>query len=167
MSSEAVGMRLDFIPADQICIKQDEYNRLNLYNKATEEHYDDIEIKLVSPVSYKTRFLIIYHQGEEIGVIEDYLKLPPASRKTVQAVLKKVYFIPEIRKILGIKEEYQLINWKVETDHGEFEFTIQNRRDVVVWGQEVYIRDIDGNRYIIRNPKKLDPVSYKFLYAYI
>jgi len=156
-------MRLDFIDPAAVKITIDGFNVLTYTNMETGEVFPNVTIKLMFPLTQSAYFVGIYQEGKEVALIEDYRKLDAKTRDLVYKIIEKQYFIPEIKRVLSIKEEYRIIHWCVVTNRGYQEFYTRTRNDVVVKGHEVYIRDIDGNRYIIKDFTKLDPTSQKVL----
>lgn len=156
-------MTLQFLDPCSVRIQKDQYNKLKYVNKSTGEVFYDVEIKLMFPLSQKAHYIGIYKDNEELGIIDNYRHLNPETRKLVAELMDKQYFIPHITKVLSIEEEFRLIHWKVETNRGPLDFYTRTRNDVVVKGREVYIRDIDSNRYLIRDYTKLDRQSQKNL----
>lgn len=99
----------------------------------------------------------------EVAIIKDYNKLNPDSRDIIIEAIEKKYFIPNIIRINGITEEYQMRHWETETDKGYQEFYTRSNNDIFVKNFEVFIRDIDSNRYVIRDYSKMDDKSQRIL----
>jgi hypothetical protein len=100
----------------------------------------------------------------EIGVIEDPLKLEPESQSVLAGILEHTYFLPLVQKINKITEEFGVYRWEVETNKGDRTFEVRGRDDVrFVAGGHVLVRDIDGNRYHINGINRLDPESRALL----
>lgn len=99
-------------------------------------------------------------EGEEIGVLIDAENLEENSAKALTEALQFNYFIPVITGVEEIKEEFGVTRWSVKTDRGPRVFEVQSRHDVRPVGPGRFlIRDIDGNRFEIRDITALDPVS--------
>src|SRR3990170_713015 len=68
-------------------------------------------------------------QGEdehtEIGVIADISQLDEESQETVKRELRLHYFVPVIRKVVSIREEFGFLYWLVDTDRGTKEFIMR------------------------------------------
>ena len=101
----------------------------------------------------------------EIGIIRDIRKLDSASRELVEEELKKRYFMPVIRRIKSIREEFGLSYWHVETDKGARQFIVRNPRDnlIAIGLRRVMVLDVDGNRFEIPDYTRLDPRSFAFV----
>ena len=76
---------------------------------------------------------------------------------------------PEIKKILSVKEKFGYSYWEAETTAGKVSFILNNPFGSirVLEDKRVYIADMDGNCFIIPDPKKLDRQSYKYIEIYI
>jgi hypothetical protein len=101
-------------------------------------------------------------RGTEIGIINGIEKLSPKSLEALNGELKLHYFVPVIKKVYKVKEEYGFISWKVLTDRGEKEFTM--RDNVIATTRQVsptrwLIIDINQARYEINDDGSLDARS--------
>ncbi len=163
MEAENTQMQLEFIDPSMVNLTMDAYKRIRFLNKEDGQSHDDVEIKLMFPLTHKSSFLAIYENDQEIALIQNYKELNPGSRTLVMELLDQRYFIPEIVKVKSVKEEYRLIHWYVETNRGELDFFTRTRNDIVVKANQVFIRDIDGNRYLIKDHTKLSPQSQREL----
>ena len=81
-------------------------------------------------------------RGMELGIINGIEKLNPQSLEALSGELKLHYFVPVIKKVYKVKEEYGFINWNVLTDRGDKEFTM---RDSVI----TTTRQISPNRWLL------------------
>jgi len=99
--------------------------------------------------------------GKDIGLLVDPARLDPESRKILEEELELRYFIPIVKKVLSVKEEYGAVYWELETDRGRKEIVVRNVRDnlLELSSSRVIITDVDGNRYDFQNIQQLDPKS--------
>ena len=114
------------------------------------------------PLSSEDSFITLTdNEGNEIGTIRELAALDPDSRLSLEAELVRVYYTPKILQVNGLKENFHIPGWDVETDRGPRVFEIRSgRRDVRDLGKgRLLIRDADGNRYEIPNYHNLDPAS--------
>jgi hypothetical protein len=109
-------------------------------------------------------------QGQELGLIADINDLPDASREAVLRELRLHYFVPNIQRILSIREEFGFLYWNVETDRGPKEFVM---RDSVIGsvrqvspGRWLVI-DINQTRYEVRDFSALDEHSQELLQRFL
>ncbi len=99
-------------------------------------------------------------KDKEIGIIEDTKKLDSKSRKVLKKELKRAYFMPQITKINRLKEDHGMMKFDVDTDKGQREFETRYKEDIrKLGGGHVVIKDSDGNRYEIKDFRKLDQRS--------
>ncbi len=96
--------------------------------------------------------------GKDIGMIYDPALLDPESRQLLAKDLERRYFVPQIERVLYVKEEFGTIYWTVETDKGESEIIVRNLRDNLqeLSPTRVIITDIHGNRYEFQNVQRFD-----------
>ena len=106
----------------------------------------------------------------EIGIVRDASKLDPESRAAVARELRLHYFVPVIRRILEIREEFGFLHWKVETDRGPKGFTMRDspiravrQVDATRW----LLIDINKTRYEIHDLESLDAPSQDLLKRYL
>jgi len=108
--------------------------------------------------------------GCELGIIADVNELAPASLEAVLRELRLHYFVPNIQRIVSIKEEFGFLYWQVETDRGTKDFIM---RDSVIGsvrqvspGRWLVI-DINQTRYEVRDFDALDENSQELLRRYL
>ena len=92
-------MKVDFLNPSSLEFRLDSYMRLNLHNKTTKEIMEDVDLKLMFPLTHRTGYLEIFNGAEEFGVIRDLKELSPKSQKVIEEVLEQRYFVPEITQI--------------------------------------------------------------------
>ena len=101
-------------------------------------------------------------RGVEIGIINGIDRLSPKSREALIGELKLHYFVPVIKKVYKVKEEYGFINWIVLTDRGDKEFTM--RDNVISSTRQIsptrwLLIDINQARYELNDDGSLDDRS--------
>lgn len=127
--------------------------------------YGGVQVKLAFPLSTEDSVISFREaDGTEIGLLLDAQGLDDFSQGTLQEAIRLAYFIPKIKRINQIKEEYGVTRWTVETDRGARSFDVQSRHDIRPIGKARYlIRDIDGNRFEIPDLHALDRESRSLL----
>ena len=107
--------------------------------------------------------------GDEIGILDDVRKLDPASRGIMAEELERAYFMPAINDILDVREELRVVTWDVVTDKGPRTFQVRHVRQNVrrMGRRRLVIKDVDGNRYEIRDWLKLPPFAQKMIQIYL
>lgn len=120
-----------------------------------------VTIRPCFPLSRPERFLFLRDEdGEELGLLEDLRCLPEESRGALRRELDKQHFIPVIRRVDAIYREFKIPIWEVETNRGHRRLELKSSRDAYHVGEgKVYIRDSEGNPYLIPNYRDLDPAS--------
>lgn len=105
----------------------------------------------------------------EYGVIEDLGVFPEDQRALIDKELGRRYFVPEILKVTNVKEEYGHTYWTVETTAGERSFTVfdLNSNLLNLGGGRVLMIDVDGNRYIIPDVKKISEKALRLIEIWI
>jgi hypothetical protein len=103
-------------------------------------------------------------EGQEIGVLEDLRDLDPRSRAILEGELAKQHFTPRITRVDAVYREFHIPVWEVQTDRGPRRLELKSRRDVHrLPNSRVYIRDAEGNGYLIPDLRKLDPASRRLV----
>lgn len=139
--------------------------KLTLSDGTSSTTYEDVRVRLAFPLSQSDQRVSFQLQdGTELGTLKDLQSLDQISALALKNELERAYFIPRITAVREIREEYGVTRWTVETDRGPRCFDVQSRHDIRPAGRGRYIvRDIDGNRYEIRNLADLDAESNSWL----
>lgn len=137
-------------------------------------HYPRVALRACFPVSDDTEFLSVRDATDEtipeLGIIEDWSQLQPASRDAVAAELGLHYFVPKITQVFSVKEELGFLYWVVETDKGRKEFVMRN--SVIHYAREVapghwLLIDVNEARYEIPDVVILDARSQKLVQQFL
>ena len=136
------------------------------------ENMEKVTVKRVVrafPLTMPWRCIILIDENDkEIGLLRDVKELDESSMKVLKEELERVYFIPKIKKIRQIKEEFGVLIWETETDKGPRRFEVTSRRDVKKMGKRrIIVRDADGNLYDIPDYARLDQKSMILLESVI
>ncbi len=128
--------------------------------------YERVSINRAFPFSLTDEYICVKDKdGKEIGIIKSLLDVDEKTQAIIKEELQWVYFCPEIKRIIWIKEEFGYSYWNVETDRGVKRFTVRGTNECVVPVTEtqVLITDMDGNRYEIADIRELDQKSFKLI----
>ncbi|NLK40178.1 MAG: DUF1854 domain-containing protein, partial [Clostridiales bacterium] len=89
--------------------------------------------------------------------------------RLIEEELSLRYFTPNIIKILSIKEKFGYYYWDVETTSGKVSLILNNPYNNIrrLENGSVHITDMDGNCFILPDPRSLDKASYKKLDVYL
>ena len=123
------------------------------------------------PFFSKTKYISLTYETDEnesreIGVIKDMDELNEKQYETLDSYLKYKYFMPEIKKVFGIRDNMQgSIFIKAQTSSGEKTICVkdwyQNFR--MLNDNYLYVCDADGNKYFCEDIHKLDKKSLSVL----
>lgn len=122
------------------------------------------------PLSDPDRFLSLRNEkNEELGLIVEPAGLDAASRAIVAAELQRRYVTPVIRRIVSLRERFEIIECQVETDRGLCQFSARNLRESVLRPSpgRYILTDVDGNRFDLPNLQALPPASQTLLLAHL
>lgn len=141
--------------------------------KYNEKKYDNINIIRTFPFTEPNCYLSVRESSgkkKEIGIINNLIK--DFDEKTVTIISKQLnirYFMPVIEHITSIKEENRFVIFKVKTNHGNMEFSIQSNGNHFSYLSDtrILITDLEGNRYEIPDIEKLSPKDLKKLDVYL
>jgi hypothetical protein len=152
-----------------------ENDRLSL-TMADGTYYPRVTLRRCFPFSTNNFYITVmtpYTEKErstELGIITEVEDLEPQSRQAVSEELKMHYFVPVIKKIHKIKEEYGFQYWTVTTDRGEKEFIV--RDNIVSTSRQIsstrwLLIDINQARYEINDDDTLDQRSRLLMVRYL
>jgi hypothetical protein len=119
-----------------------------------------VQVARAFPLSKPDQYIGLRDGADkDIGMLPTLEGLDPESRKIIDEELTRRYFLPVIRRVHAVKEEYGITTWDVDTDKGRHTFLVQNLRESVwemVPGERAIITDKDGLRYEFPDIRKLD-----------
>lgn len=97
----------------------------------------------------------------EVGSWVNLAAFDPESRPVAEAALLERYHEPAISRMIEVLPRFGTWQVTAETDHGVRRFAVRHpdRTVETMADGRVLIRDVLGNRYIIRNPGALDAAS--------
>ncbi len=133
-------------------------------------NYDRVRIRRTFPFSLDDKYVsVLDNDQNEIGLIEDVGAFPDDQAELIRAELDRVYFCPEILKILSVRERLGYAYFGVVTSAGEREIPLRDvyRSIIRVSDDRIVLIDVDGNRYSISSLKALDKNSMKKLEMYL
>lgn len=137
------------------------------------EHYQRVQPYRAFPFTDPDIYISIRtgsgNDSKEIGMIEALSQLDEEARTMIREQLELRYFMPEIIKIHSVREEYGYSYWDVTTDRGECRFTTSMGGGTAASLSEIrlIIRDVDDNRFEIKDINKLTASELKMLDLYL
>ncbi len=122
------------------------------------------------PLTHPRRMVSLRDQeGREIGILDRVRDLDGDSRQIVATELDRSYFMPRIKDIMDVQEKLGVTTWDVETNRGPRTFQVRRARHDVrrIGPQRFVVRDVDGNRYEIRDWMALPAPAQKLIEGYV
>lgn len=167
-SEEVLQMR--FLNAENAVFTRTEGGFLAL--KTGGKEYGRVGVYLTFPLTNPDEFISIREADEkakEIGMIQSLSDLRKEEQEMIREQVRLRYFMPVIRKVMDVKDEYGYAYWHVTTDFGVCRFTTHMGGDAVVnlGGNRYQVTDIDGNRYEIPDLYALTVMERKKLDLFI
>jgi len=156
------------ITAEQVHFRRDEDDRIVLDYDGSRTQVS--RIVAAFPLSDRQKMISVRDaEGVEIGILDHIGRLDPQSRAIVDHELERTYFMPRITDIRDIKEDLKVVDWDVETDKGPRQFQVRGvRRNIRRIGRRrVVVKDVDGNRYEIRDWSALSRDAQMLLEPYL
>ncbi len=140
--------------------------------KFGEKEYDRVGVYLTFPLTNPEEFISIRETDEkakEIGIIQNLKDMKKDVQEMIREQIRLRYFLPVIRKVMDVKDEYGYAYWHVMTDFGVCRFTTHMGGDAVIniGGARYQITDIDGNRYELPDLYALTVMERKKLDLFI
>src|SRR4051812_42277167 len=87
-----------------------------------------------APLSRPNTYLALLDgKDQEIALVPDLQKLPPASLEAVERELRRRYLTATVQAVNSARQEYGATYWSVETDRGPREFVTQNLQENAQW----------------------------------
>lgn len=167
-SEEVLQMRL--LTSENAEFRRTEGGFLAL--KLEDKEYDRVGVYLTFPLTNPEEFISIRETDEkakEIGIIRNLKEMKKDVQEMIREQVRLRYFMPVIRKVMDVKDEYGYAYWHVMTDFGTCRFTTHMGGDAVIniGGARYQITDIDGNRYELPDLYALTVMERKKLDLFI
>lgn len=134
--------------------------------------YDRVGVYRTFPITEPDMFISIREPDEkarEIGLVESLTDLDKDQAEMLREQLRLRYFMPQIEKIIEVKDEYGYAYFHVKTNFGTARFTIHMGSGSVtaLTDERVLITDLDGNRFEIPDIYRLTVNERKKLDLFI
>jgi hypothetical protein len=138
----------------------DEYGKLTL-KRPGQEDVADVRIRRAFPWSAANCYVSVRSSdGKELMLLEDLEQIDAEQRRIILGFLGSNTFIPRITRVQRIDLRFGYQRWKVETDRGEVEFSVQEREDIRFLPDGRFsVKDADGNVYELGRLEQLDEAS--------
>jgi hypothetical protein len=139
------------------------------------EDYPHIILRRIMPMEQPFNYISAAdHDNKEIGILKAVDELPQAQREIVTAELDNRYYSPEVLEVVSVQDKlgYVYMELRLKNKNG-----IEYRKNCAVKDvsrnirmlsdTSVIIFDVDGNRYIAEDLKRLSRQSLRKLDAYL
>jgi len=159
-----------------------------LYGTVHDRHHDLLAVYRCFPLSAPDRWISVVSiqdpdsdgrrsdggpsQNVELGVLPDVHDLDPSSRQAVEHALWLRYFMPQVLRIVAVRDESPgqtgAVLWQLETDRGPMLLRMPNLFEGIeqLPSGRIILSDRDGNRVHIPEVSALDPTSRRLLERY-
>jgi hypothetical protein len=133
------------------------------------EVHREVTLTRLFPLSEPEGWISVFEEDEEVGIVKSLKKLDRESRKIALEELRRRYVVPRIRRILSLKDKFDLVEWEVITDRGRRRFLTKELRENIQrpLPGHIIITDVEGNRYQILSLQELDPESQALVERYL
>jgi hypothetical protein len=129
-----------------------------------------VQLYRAFPLSEPERYVSLRNEkNEELGLLVEPSRLDPVSRAIVEEELRRRYVLPVVQRVVAIRERFEVIECRVETDRGPCQFSVRNLRENVLRPapSRFILTDVDGNRYDIPDLRALPPASQAQILAHL
>lgn len=124
--------------------------------------YPVVRLYVAAPLSRPGRHLSLQSsKGEEIFLVDRLDDLADESRAAAEEEIRRRYLTARVAAITGIRTEFGITYWNVDTDRGARDFVVQSLSESCVWLSDSHLLliDVDGNRFEILDRHTLDTAS--------
>jgi hypothetical protein len=147
--------------AKKFKLKREKDGTLTLI-RSNKKRSKNVRSVVLNPMSISAKWYELQSEdGRTLETIPDLAALDVPTRKLLEEDIRDRYVLPEIKKIVSLRQESSISYWEVETDRGPRDFVIKERLDNIIEdGSGGYsIKDVVGNYFVVKDPGKLDAKS--------
>ena len=106
--------------------------------------------------------------GKELAMVRDLGDLDEDPRRLVEDELTRDEFVPVVREITDIEDEFGIMTWTIRTDRGPMKVHVKDNEDIrELPDGQIVVRDYSGMLLVIRQPDSLDEQSRSRLADYL
>jgi hypothetical protein len=142
------------------------------------EDFSHIVLRRIMPMEYPLHYISVAitegNDFKEIGILKAVEDLPPTQREIVITELDNRYYSPEVQEVISVQDklgyvymELRLKNKKGTEYRKNCAIKDVSRNIRMLSDTSVIIFDVDGNRYIVEDLKRLSRQSLRKLDAYL
>lgn len=126
--------------------------------------YIDVRLRLADPLRFPDQYVsVLDRRDREICLLDSLAGLEPASRTLAEEELRRFYDIPTVSHVADLNIKHGPLYWRVDTDLGPREYVVKwsTERVLTMPDGSLRVTDVDGNRFHVPAPGKLDADSRK------
>jgi len=153
---------LNIVDPKDVAIKLNEKNDA-LIIKNKDAIYTNVIPERPFPISHPEFIILKDAKDHDICTIKDISKLDRESRKNLEKLLDKLYFIPKIVEIVRLEASGDKFEWETITNRGRRKFNTRGRESITFIENKIIITDTYHNLYEIENIQKIDERSKKII----
>ncbi len=143
----------------KIVLEKENVLRLDVDGKV----YESLSPAKPFPITSPEYVIFRDGNGADVCVVRDINELDDDSKRNLQSILDKMYFIPKIVKIERIETSGDEFEWDIVTDKGPRTFRTRGRMSIIPVGDRIIVTDVNDNVYEIVDAYKLDGKSRREL----
>jgi len=143
----------------KIVLEKENVLRLDVDGKV----YESLSPAKPFPITSPEYVIFRDGNGADVCVVRDINELDDDSKRNLQSILDKMYFIPKIVKIERIETSGDEFEWDIVTDKGPRTFRTRERMSIIPVGDRIIVTDVNDNVYEIVDAYKLDGKSRREL----
>jgi len=129
-----------------------------------ERCYLAARLRLADPLRFPHQYVsIVDRRDHEVCLLDSLAGLEPASRELAEQELHSHYDIPMVSSVADLSIKHGPLYWRVDTNLGRREFVVKwsTERVLTMPNGSLRVTDVDGNRFHVPHPGRLDAESRK------
>ena len=139
------------------------------------EDYRHIVLRRIMPIEQPMNYISVAdNENKEIGILKSVMDLPEDQQKIVVTELDNRYYSPEVLEVMSVQDklgyvymEMRLINKQGKEYSKNCAIKDVSRNIRMLSSTSVIIFDVDGNRYVVPDVRKLNRNSMRKLDSYL
>ncbi|MCL1861998.1 MAG: DUF1854 domain-containing protein [Defluviitaleaceae bacterium] len=139
------------------------------------EDHAHVILRRIMPLRHPFEYISVAdHDNKEIGILKNVDDLPSSQREIVKNELDNRYYSPEVLDVVSVQDKlgYVYLELRLKNKKGvEYKKNCAikdvSRNIRMLSDTSVIIFDVDGNRYIVEDVKRLSRQSLRKLDAYL
>ncbi|MCL2198221.1 MAG: DUF1854 domain-containing protein [Defluviitaleaceae bacterium] len=139
------------------------------------EDHAHVILRRIMPLQHPFEYISVAdHDNKEIGILKNVDDLPASQKEIVKNELDNRYYSPEVLDVVSVQDKlgYVYMELRLKNKKGvEYKKSCAikdvSRNIRMLSDTSVIIFDVDGNRYIVEDVKRLSRQSLRKLDAYL